>query len=137
MQIDGNAIGTLLGFGQGTDVIWNVLLYMIFALSLFTLFRMPDKNMGSTLLIAAVLFCVVIAKLSINASYIGEKPVLTKTEFGMFVVNSAMIVFPFIAAGLVRAKKKGVVIGPAVFTGIIAMVYFLMFGIIEQGWFVS
>jgi hypothetical protein len=137
MGIDGQDIATLLGFGQGSDIIWNFMLYFIFFLSMFTLFRMPDKNMVPTLLVAAVLACVVIAKLSINAEYIGEDPVLTKTEFGMFVINAAMIVFPFVAAGMVRAKKKGVVVGPALFTGIIAIVYFFMFGIIEQRWFAA
>lgn len=135
MGIDGRAIGALLGFGQGTDIIWNIFLYLIFILSVFTLFRMPDKNMVPTLLVAGVLACVVIGKLSINAKYIGEDPVLSRREFGMFVINAIMIVFPFIAAGMVRAKKKGVVIGPAIFTGIIAIVYFFMFGIIEQRWF--
>ena len=37
-------IGTLLGFGSGTDIIWNIGLYIIFFLSLFAIFRMPDKN---------------------------------------------------------------------------------------------
>jgi hypothetical protein len=46
-----------------------------------------------------------------------------------------MVVFPFVAAGMVRAKKKGPVIGASVLTGIFALVYLLMFGILEQRWF--
>jgi threonine/homoserine/homoserine lactone efflux protein len=128
-------IGTLLGFGSGTDIIWNIGLYIIFFLSLFAMFRMPDKNMVPTLLIGAVLALVVIAKISLNARYIGERPVLTNREFGMFVLNAGMAVFPLIAAGMVRAKKKGPVIGASVLTGIFALVYLLLFGIIEQRWF--
>jgi threonine/homoserine/homoserine lactone efflux protein len=130
-----NDIGTLLGFGSGSDIIWNFGLYVIFFLSLFSMFRMPDKNMVPTLLIGAVLALAVIAKISINARYIGEDPVLTNREFGMFVVNAGMVVFPFVAAGMVRAKKKGPVIGASVLTGIFALVYLLMFGILEQRWF--
>jgi tellurite resistance protein TehA-like permease len=128
-------IGTLLGFGTGTDIIWNFALYIIFFLSLFAMFKMPDKNMTPTLLIGAVLALVVIAKISLNARYIGERPVLTNREFGMFVLNAGMAVFPFVAAGMVRAKKKGPVIGVSVLTGIVALVYLLLFGIIEQRWF--
>jgi quinol-cytochrome oxidoreductase complex cytochrome b subunit len=135
MGIDGSQIVALLGFGSGTDIIWNILLYLLFFLSLFAMFRMPDKNMVPTLLIGAVLACIVIAKISIMADYIGEDPVLTKREFGMFVVNGMIVVFPFVAAGMVRAKKKGVVIGPAIVTGILAFIYFFLFGLVEQRWF--
>jgi hypothetical protein len=126
-------IGEILSYlGPSTGVpIWNILLYIIFFLALFTLFSLPDKNVVPTLLIATVLMCAVIAKLSLSA----PDPIFRRGEFGMFVINALMFTFPFITLGttrklrLKRSVKSNL---PALLTGIMGGVYFFMFWFFMQ-----
>jgi DMSO/TMAO reductase YedYZ heme-binding membrane subunit len=114
-------------------LIWDIFLIPIFFLGLFALFRMPDKNMVPTLLTGGVLVAAVVAKLSITADTLGEDSILE--AFGFLVVNAAMMLFPLIAAGTLRAKKKGPVIGFLILIGILAAVYFFLYGLLELNWF--
>lgn len=113
---------------QSGQLGWTILLYIIFFFALITMLVMPDKNLVPTLLIGAVMLCAVIAKLSISA----RPPILEKKEFGMLIINIIMFTFPLLTAGLVRAKKKGKVVPPAIMTAIFGGVYFFMFWFIEQ-----
>ncbi|MBW4436309.1 MAG: hypothetical protein KME04_04195 [Pleurocapsa minor GSE-CHR-MK-17-07R] len=122
-----NDILALLGPGTG-DAIWNIFLYTIFVLSLLALFLMPDKNLLATLLVGAILLAVVIAKLSLSA----RPPLLRNTDFGMFVLNIIPFVFPMLAAGIIRAKKKAKVVIPLVLTALVGAVYFFWFWFTEQ-----
>jgi hypothetical protein len=107
---------------------WTIMLYLIFFFALITMFVMPDKNLIPTLLIGGVLLATVVAKLSISA----RPPLLEKREFGMLIINVVMLIFPLLAAGMIRAKKKGRVIPPAILTAIFGGVYFFMFWFVEQ-----
>lgn len=113
---------------QSGQLGWTILLYIIFIFALITMLVMPDKNLVPTLLIGAVMLCAVVAKLSISA----RPPILEKKEFGMLIINIIMFTFPLLTAGLVRAKKKGKVVAPAIMTAIFGGVYFFLFWFIEQ-----
>lgn len=104
------------------------MLYLIFFFALITMLLMPDKNLTSTLLIGGVLLAALVAKLSISA----RPPIFKKDEFGMLLLNIVMFVFPLLSAGLIRSRKKGRVIPPAILTGILGGVYFFMFWFVEQ-----
>jgi hypothetical protein len=128
LQIDD--ILELLALGTGINALWSIFLYLIFFLALLTLFTMPDKNMVPTLLIATVLLCAVIAKVSLASS----DPIFRPREFGMMIINVVTGVFPFIVAGMIRrGKLRRVTAVPlAVVTGVIGTTYFLMFLIFVQ-----
>lgn len=113
---------------QSGQLGWTILLYIIFFFGFITMLVMPDKNLVPTLLIGAVLLAAVIAKLSISA----RPPLLEKKEFGMLILNVVMFTFPLLSAGLIRARKKGKVIPPAIITAVFGGVYFFLFWFIEQ-----
>ncbi len=113
-------------------LIWSIFLYIIFFFALITLFSMPDKNMVPTLLIGAVLLFAIVAKLSITAFLDGvSQPIIHKGDFGMYVINVAMFVFPILAVGMTRARKNRSV-APAIITALTGAVYFFMFWLIVQ-----
>lgn len=128
LQLDD--ILSLLALGTGIDALWSIFLYIIFFLALLTLFTMPDKNMVPTLMIATVLLCAVIAKISLASN----DPIFNQREFGMMIINIVTGVFPFIVAGMIRRGKtrRTTAVPLSVFTGVIGTVYFLMFLIFVQ-----
>lgn len=128
--LDLDSILDLLALGTGLDMVWSIFLYIVFFLALITLFTMPDKNMIPTLLIAVVLLCAVVAKISLASS----DPIFREREFGMMIVNVAIGVLPFITAGMVRrSKTRRVTAQPlAILTGIFGTIYFVMFLIFIQ-----
>jgi uncharacterized MnhB-related membrane protein len=117
----------LLGPSTGNPI-WNILLYIIFFCALVAMLAMPDKNLLPTLLIAGVMFAAVVAKLSTSAN----PPILESAEFGMLIINVIMFVFPLLAAGLLRAKKKSRVVIPAILCAVFGFVYFFMFWLTEM-----
>ncbi len=127
----------LLGPGSGQVLIWSIFLYLIFFFTVLTLIKVPDKNMVPTVLVAVTLLLAIVAKLSVSAPNIGSKPIIAKRDFGMFVINIGMVVFPLIAVGMTRVssrvnRRANPSTGPAVITAVIAFVYFFMFWLIAQ-----
>lgn len=113
-------------------LIFDIMLYIIFFLSLIALFLMPDKNMVPTLLIAAVLLFAIVAKLSLGAIYGPGDPIFQRTDFGMLVINAGMLTFPLIAVGLTRSRKGAKSTPPAVLAALVGGVYFVLFWLIHQ-----
>lgn len=128
MNIDMSDIMVYIGPGTGQNIIWSVFLYVIFFLALITLFLIPNKNMVPTLLMAGVLLCAVIAKISLAQR---RGAILETKEFGMLVINVCMFIFPLIAVGLARARKNKMA-APAILTSLIAGAYFFLFWVIVQ-----
>lgn len=110
---------------QSGNVAFNILLYLIFFLSLFILFKMPDKNLLPTLLMAGVLLVCVIAKLNISAQT--RDAIFPPDGFIQFVLNVITLIFPLLTAGTVRARKKSVIVVPAIVTALFGGVYFFAF----------
>lgn len=126
--MDNPEIGRILAYlGPNTgEPIFNILLYIIFFFSLITLFTLPDKNVVPTILIATVLLCAVVAKLSMSS----PQPIFRRGEFGMFVLNAIMITFPFLVVGTTRkARQKRSVKSnlPALMAGLFGAIYFFLF----------
>lgn len=128
----------LLGPGTGQVLIWSIFLYVIFFLALFTLLKVPDKNMVPTLLIAVTLLFAIVAKLSVSAPNVpGSKPIIAKKDFGMFVINIGMAVFPLLSVGMTRVssrvkRRSNPSTGPAILTSLIAFVFFFLFWLLAQ-----
>lgn len=111
---------------------FNILLYIIFFGALITLFRMPDKNLLPTLLIATVLLTSVIVKINTSVRP-PVQPILEEKEFGAFILNVILLTFPLLTAGLIRTRqKKGGVVAPALVTALFGGVFFFMFWFIVQ-----
>lgn len=116
-------------------IVFDILLYIIFFLALLALFTTPDKNMIPTLLIAGVLLFVIVAKLSTAAIVKPGAPIFEKKEFGMYVINVGMLVFPLIAVGMTRKPKSSSKIRStpfAILAGLLGAVYFFMFWLVHQ-----
>jgi len=132
MKINPQDILTLLLPGSGQILVWSIFLYIIFFFALIMLLTMPDKNMVPTLLTAATLLFAIVGKLSVSANNVkGGRPIIGSKDFGMFVINVGMVVFPLIALGMIRARKNKTV-GPAIITSLTAAVYFFLFWLIAQ-----
>ncbi len=111
---------------QSDTMLYDILLYFIFFLSLITLFLLPDKNMVPTLLMGATLMSAVVAKLSLAAPGV----IFSRGEFGMLAINALMFTFPFITAGVTRRARltkapKSTI--PAIVAGLFAGVYFFVY----------
>lgn len=118
----------LLALGQGQNIIWSLFLYVIFFLSLITLFLIPDKNMIPTLLMAGLLLAVIIVKVSLAPT---GQPVVPRTGFAIFILNIAMGAIPFIVTGMVRARHgKNKVAPPAILAGIFGFTYFFLYWLV-------
>ena len=103
----------------GVGLLYDLFLYVIFFLAVIVMFMQSDKQTFPTILMAAVAAFAVISKLG----------VLTPKSFGTLILNIGMGVLPLIVAGVSKAKKS---VPLAVITGIIGIVYFIMFWLIEQ-----
>lgn len=125
-------IVALLSPGTGQAIIWSIFLYVIFFFALITLFTMPDKNMVPTLLIATVLLFAIVGKLSVAAIDQHKPVIIAKNDFGMFVINVGMFVFPLIAVGMTRSRKSKATV-PAIITSLTAGTYFFLFWLVVQG----
>ena len=123
----------LLSPGGGQEIIWSIFLYVIFFFALITLFLMPDKNMVPTLLVAGVLLFAIVGKLSVATIFRPNQgaPIIGKLDFGMFVINVGMFVFPLIAVGMARSRKSKAT-APAVITALTGGTYFFLFWFIVQ-----
>jgi len=135
--VDGITFEQVLSYLLPTPqfMIFDILLYIIFFLALLAVFTMPDKNMIPTLLIAAVLMAVIVAKLSTAAIVKPGDPILGKKDFGMYAINVAMLVLPLIAVGMTRKPKSNSVVRStpfAILAGLMGAVYFFMFWLVHQ-----
>lgn len=129
MEVDFQRIVELLSPGSGQVLIWSIFLYIIFFFGVLTLLTIPDKNMLPTLLVATVVLFAIVAKLSVSGT---QREAIIKThDFGMFVINVGMFVFPLIAVGMVRARKSRATF-PALITSLTAVVYFFLYWLVAQ-----
>jgi hypothetical protein len=130
MQIDFRTILFLLGPSSG-EPIWNILLYATFIFALIATLTMPDKNLLPTLLVAGVMVATVVAKLSLSVRAPMD-PIIGPCDFGMLIINAVMLIFPLLAAGLLRAKKKAKVVIPSIFCAIFGFLFFFAYWFVVQ-----
>ncbi|KXK22901.1 MAG: hypothetical protein UZ15_CFX003000791 [Chloroflexi bacterium OLB15] len=130
MNVNVQEILVLLGPGSG-DLVWNIMIYAVFFLALISLLLMPDKNLLPTLLVAGVMFAAVVAKLSLSVGF-GQRPILKECEFGMLIINIVMFIFPLLAAGILRAKKKAKVVIPLILCAITGFLFFFLYWLLVQ-----
>lgn len=134
-DLDAQEIIDLLGPRSGEDLLFDILLYLIFFMSVISMFLIPDKQLMATMLNFVVILCAVLSKVLVgeNAPYI-----LAPTDLPVLPINAAMFVIPLIIAGMVRQRRGS---PPAMITGIITGLlggtYFFLFWALKQRGFVS
>ncbi len=128
-EVDFNALLSRLGPRSGQDLIYDILLYLIFGMGIVTMLLVPDKQLLATLLTVMVLFFAVLAKIELFAP----------TDFAIFVINVGMWVVPWVVAGMVRSptrrydNKVPKALFPAIITGFLGAGYFFLFWANKQG----
>jgi hypothetical protein len=122
MDIQLSDIPKLLGPGTGIDLVFSIALYIAFFLALITMFMQSDKQLIATLIMAATLLLIILAKLTLAAN-----APFTRREFGTYVINAGIFIFPALVAGMTKVPKSR---GPAVIGAVLGAIY--MFGF----WFV-
>lgn len=115
------------------NALWDwVFIYPLFFLAIITMGQQSDKQLLTTLIMAAVLMLIVLAKLGpgrvIDASL---DPDILAFPRGLlwFVFNAGVFVFPLIVAGMTKAKKS---VPFAIIGGVWGGVYFFAFWFIAQ-----
>lgn len=108
-----------LGPRGGVELIYDILLYIIFILNVICMFMQSDKQLMPTLMLGGAAALAVVAKLNL----------FNPLAFGALVVNAGMLILPLIAIGITKAKKS---IGLAVVSGILGGVYFFLFWLVSQ-----
>jgi hypothetical protein len=138
MDLNFQDVLKLLAPGTGQNLIWSIMLYILFFLALLTLFKVPDKNMVPTLIMGTVLLFIIVAKLSISANAVrGGRPIINNKDFGMYIINIAIGVLPLIAIGMTRVtsrvnRRSNPATGPAILTAVVGIVYFFGFWLAVQ-----
>ncbi len=103
----------------GTELVYDILLYIIFILALLVMFMQSDKQLVPTMISGLVGALAVIAKLN----------VFDPRAFGALVINAGIFVLPIITAGITKAKNSQPL---AIIGGVLGGVYFFMFWLLSQ-----
>ncbi len=123
-----------LGPRDGDALILDIILYLIFFMSIITMFLIPDKQLTASLLNFAVLFFAVISKLLVSADVNDLDAIISPCDLPTLGINAALFALPLIIAGMVRTRKVGS--PPAMFTSIINGLfgggYFFLFWALAQ-----
>lgn len=121
-QLSGDLLARLAP-RQGQNLLFDIMLYAIFFMSLITTALIPDKQLFPTLIMTAVMGMAVISKLEI----------FTPDNFGTLVLNAGMFTLPLIVAGLVRSRHgTPKAMAPSALTGLLGGGYFFLFWALVQ-----
>lgn len=105
----------------GVGILFDIMLYLIFFLSLITVALIPDKQLFPTLTMVVVLGVSLISK-------VGVPTIFNQCSFAPLVLNAVMFTFPMIVAGLVRERGRTPrALAPAAFIGLLGGAYFFLY----------
>jgi len=103
----------------GVNLLYDILLYIIFVLDLILMFGQSDKQTITTIMAGGAAALAVIAKLDVFAP----------KAFGSLIVNAGMFILPLLVFGMSRAKKVKPV---GIISGVLSAIYFFAFWLISQ-----
>ncbi|MDX1992656.1 MAG: hypothetical protein SF029_09710 [bacterium] len=116
-------------------LIFDILLYAIFFLSLVNMFLIPDKQLAVSLLNFTVILATVFAKVGV-ASIPGvpevahPNAIISMCALPVLPLNAVIFIFPLLIAGMTRKSSKYAGTPPSLFvgglTGLIGGAYFFM-----------
>lgn len=104
-------IGRLLAPRQGTYLLFDILLYLLFFFGMVNTLLIPDKQLFQSLLNLSVVGVAVLSKLLVGGilyspiDEYGNAFTFPPCEFPVLVMNVWMFVAPLLVAGLLRSVK--------------------------------
>ncbi len=104
---------------SGVNLIYDIVLYVVFVLDLILMFGQSDKQTITTVMAGGAAALAVIAKLD----------VFTPKTFGSLIVNAGMFVLPLLVVGISKAKKVQPV---GVISAVFSAIYFFAFWFFSQ-----
>lgn len=118
-----------LGPRSGQDLLWDIMLYLIFFLGVINMMLIPDKQMLPSLLNFTVMGLAIVSKL-----LVGSGRTIEPTDFPVLVFNAGMFVLPLVIAGMVRSVKgkPSKAIFPAMIMALLGGGYFFLYWALEQ-----
>jgi len=120
-----------LGPREGEELIFDILLYLIFFIGLINSFLIPDKQMSVSLLNFTVIGLALVSKLLIGTH---SSAILEACDIGTLVIHVGIFVFPLLCAGMLRSVKgkRSKAMLPSILLGLLGGGYFFMFWFLEQ-----
>jgi hypothetical protein len=103
----------------GVNLIYDIVLYIIFVLDLILMFGQSDKQTITTVMAGGAAAMAVVAKLD----------VFTPKSFGSLVINAGMFVLPLLVVGISKAKKVQPL---GVISAVFSAIYFFAFWFFSQ-----
>ena len=104
---------------SGLNLIYDILLYIIFIMDLILMFGQSDKQTIPTIMAGGAAALAVIAKLD----------VFTPKSFGSLITNAGMFILPLLVVGISRAKKVQPL---GVISGVFSALYFFAYWFFSQ-----
>ena len=104
---------------SGVNLIYDIILYLVFVLDLILMFGQSDKQTITTVMAGGAAALAVIAKLD----------VFRPREFGSLIVNAGMFVLPLLVVGISKAKKVQPL---GVISAVFSAIYFFAFWFFAQ-----
>ena len=104
----------------GVNLIYDIVLYIIFILDLILMFGQSDKETLTTIMAGGAAALAVVAKLDF----------FQPKSFGSFIVNSGMFILPLLVVGMSRKGKKVQPVG--VISAVFSALYFFAFWFFSQ-----
>jgi hypothetical protein len=132
-------IGALLSPRQGNDLLFDIMLYLLFFLGMVNSLLIPDKQLFQTMLNISVVACAIISKLLVGGvlydTFDGVRNyTIPPCDFPVLIINVWMFVMPMIVAGMLRSVKgkKTQGIPVSIFMGLIGGAHFFLFWALKQ-----
>ncbi len=117
--LDINDIIRALGPRSGIDLLYDIMLYLMFFLDLILMFMQGDKELITTVFAGSAAALAVVAKLNI----------FPPKNFGSLVLNAGLLILPLLVTGISKQDKSRPV---GVIVSIISGLHFFLFWFMEQ-----
>ena len=105
---------------SGINLVYDIVLYLVFVLDLILMFGQSDKETITTIMAGGAAALAVIAKLD----------VFRPREFGSLIVNAGMFVLPLLVVGMNSRAKKVNPVG--VISAVFSALYFFAYWFFAQ-----
>lgn len=132
-------IGRLLGPRTGTNLLFDIMLYLLFFLGMVNSLLIPDKQLFQTMLNVSVVAAAILSKLLVGGALYdpfadGFQYTFPPCDFPVLIINVWMFVIPMIVAGMLRAVKgkKTNAVPVSILMGLIGGAHFFLFWATKQ-----
>lgn len=133
-------VGRLLAPRQGTYLLFDILLYLLFFFGMVNTLLIPDKQLFQSLLNISVVGVAVLSKLLVGGvlyspiDEFGNAFTFPPCDFPVLIMNVWMFVAPLLVAGLLRSVKgkRTKALEVSILMGVFGGAYFFLFWATQQ-----